>query len=289
MLFGALTFIIPEVSGIGLGRLIGLDWGGSVLLGSVYASHTLVAFPLLSRLGILRNEAVSVTIGATVFTDVLALLILAIVAGAHGGQNATVEGGELSLTTLIQLVMLMTGYAVIILFGLPRLGKIFFRNFTGRSVEFQFVLVSLFVAAFLADLIGTLGKDGSIDFDAQSLLRFAVAAVMPEIDVCAGTHRQRNARIHGYAIDDDDFSLPERVLGDGPANVDRHVGVRGGEDACRRGEYYQKSNTGGDESMAECAHFCPPRHGRIWRPVLAQAPSREAVRFMHGPHYLALR
>lgn len=154
MLFGALTFIIPEVSGIGLGRLIGLDWGGSVLLGSVYASHTLVAFPLLSRLGILRNEAVSVTIGATVFTDVLALLILAIVAGAHGGQNATVEGGELSLTTLIQLVMLMTGYAVIILFGLPRLGKIFFRNFTGRSVEFQFVLVSLFVATILADLIG---------------------------------------------------------------------------------------------------------------------------------------
>jgi len=48
----------------------------------------------------------------------------------------------------------MTGYAFMILFGLPRIGKIFFRNFTGRSVEFQFVLVSLFVAAFLADLIG---------------------------------------------------------------------------------------------------------------------------------------
>ncbi|MGW8143742.1 MAG: cation:proton antiporter [Anaerolineales bacterium] len=154
MLFGALTFIIPEISGIGLGRLFGLDWSGSILLGSVYASHTLIAFPILSRLGILRNESVSVTIGATVFTDVLALLILAVVAGAHGGQAAAVEGGELSLTTIIQLIMLMTGYAFIILFGLPRIGKIFFRNFTGRSVEFQFVLVSLFVAAFLADLIG---------------------------------------------------------------------------------------------------------------------------------------
>ncbi|MEJ2710376.1 MAG: cation:proton antiporter, partial [Anaerolineales bacterium] len=82
------------------------------------------------------------------------LLILAIVAGAHGGQQAAVEGGELSLTTLIQLIMLMTGYAFIILFGLPRIGKLFFQHFTGRSVEFQFVLVSLFVAAFLADLIG---------------------------------------------------------------------------------------------------------------------------------------
>jgi Kef-type K+ transport system membrane component KefB/nucleotide-binding universal stress UspA family protein len=154
MLFGMVTFIIPEISGIGLGRLIGLDWSGAVLLGSVYASHTLVAFPILSRLGILRNEAVSVTVGATVFTDVLALLILAIVAGAHGGQQAAVEGGELSLTTLIQLIMLMTGYAFIILFGLPRIGKLFFQHFTGRSVEFQFVLVALFVAAFLADLIG---------------------------------------------------------------------------------------------------------------------------------------
>ena len=154
MLFGAFTFIIPEISGLGLGRLIGLDWSGAILLGSVYASHTLVAFPILSRLGILRNESVSVTIGATVFTDVLALLILAVVAGAHGGQNTAVDGGELSPTSLVKLVMLMTGYAFIILFGLPRVGKLFFRHFTGRSVEFQFVLVSLFVAAFLANLIG---------------------------------------------------------------------------------------------------------------------------------------
>ncbi len=154
MMFGFLTFIIPEVSGIGLGRLIGLDWSGSVLLGSVYASHTLVGFPILSRLGILRNESVSMTIGATVFTDVLALMILAIVAGAHGGQDAAIEGGGLSLTALTKMIMLMTGYAFIILFGLPRIGKVFFRNFSGRSLEFQFVLVSLFVAAFLADLIG---------------------------------------------------------------------------------------------------------------------------------------
>lgn len=69
LLFGFFTFIIPELSGVGLGRLIGLDWQASVLLGSIYASHTLVAFPIISHLGIARNEAVSVTIGATVITD----------------------------------------------------------------------------------------------------------------------------------------------------------------------------------------------------------------------------
>lgn len=146
LLFGLCTFGLPQLSGILIGRLMGLSWIGAVLLGSVYASHTLVAFPLLGRLGIVRNEAVSVTIGATVFTDVGALLILAIVAGAQGG------GG--SFSDVLQLVLMLIGYAVVVLVGLPRAGKLFFRRFSSRAIEFQFVLVALFVAALLAELIG---------------------------------------------------------------------------------------------------------------------------------------
>jgi Kef-type K+ transport system membrane component KefB/nucleotide-binding universal stress UspA family protein len=146
IIFGMLTFAIPEISGIFLGRLLGLDWPAAILLGSVYASHTLVAFPILSRLGILSNEAVSVTVGATVFTDVSALLVLAVIAGSQGG-----EGGS---SQVFLLIMLMIAYTFVILFGLPRLGKWFFNRFTGRSVEFQFVLVVLFVSALLAETIG---------------------------------------------------------------------------------------------------------------------------------------
>jgi Kef-type K+ transport system membrane component KefB len=146
LVFGLLTFTIPQVSGIGLGRVLGLDWPASILLGSVYASHTLLAFPILSRLRIVRNEAIAVTIGATVFTDVAALLVLAIVAGAQDSGAAT--------GFFVRLFGLMIGYTLLILFGLPRLGKYFFRRFTTHSVEFQFVLVALFVAAMLAELIG---------------------------------------------------------------------------------------------------------------------------------------
>jgi len=146
IVFGLLTFAIPEASGILLGRILGLDLPASILLGSIYASHTLIAFPILSRLGLLRNEAISITVGATVITDVLALLILAVIAGTQNDQNTSFH--------ILRLILLMIGYMILIVFGLPRLGKFFFNHFTERSVEFQFVLVALFVSALLAEKIG---------------------------------------------------------------------------------------------------------------------------------------
>lgn len=146
LLFGLLTFTIPQLSGILMGRMLGWGWLSAVLLGSIYASHTLIAYPILSRLGIVTNEAVSVAIGATVFTDVASLLVLAIVAGA--------QSGDVSAVSIAWLIGLMTGYAALILLGMPYAGKFFFRHFSGRAIEFQFVLVVLFVAALLAERIG---------------------------------------------------------------------------------------------------------------------------------------
>lgn len=146
LVFGLLTFLAPLTAGFLLGMLFGLGWAPSVLMGSVIASHTLVSFPILSRLNIVRNEAISITIGATVFTDIGALLILAIIVGvADGGATSGF---------ILQLVGLMIGYTLLVLLGIPRLGKFFFRHYSGPSVEFQFVLVVLFVAALLAEVIG---------------------------------------------------------------------------------------------------------------------------------------
>ncbi|MFW6068306.1 MAG: cation:proton antiporter, partial [Chloroflexota bacterium] len=172
LVFGLLTFGIPLVVGILLGRLLGLEWASSVLMGSVYASHTLVSFPILSRLGIVRNEAVSVTIGATVFTDVGALLVLAIVVG-------TAEGAA-SAGFILQLIALMVGYTLLVLFGAPRLGKSFFRRYSGPDIEFQFVLVVLFVAALLAEVIGMHAIVGAF------LAGLAVNATLPERSAVTG-------------------------------------------------------------------------------------------------------
>jgi len=146
IVFAALSYALPQASGFLVGRLFGLGWQASVLLGAIYASQTLVAYPVLSRLGIMRNEAVSITVGATVFTDITSLLVLSVIVGS--------KGSGLSLLFLGRLILLTVGYALLVLLGVPRLGKLFFQHFSGQTVEFQFVLVVLFIAAVLAQFIG---------------------------------------------------------------------------------------------------------------------------------------
>ena len=146
VIFGLLTFLLPQLMGMGLGMILGLDWLGTILLGSAFASHTLIAFPILTRLGVTRNEAVAVTTGATVLTDIGAFIILAVVLGARSGG--------LNINYFIQLFILLTAFTLLIVFGFPRLGKFFFQRFRAREIEFQFVVVILFVAAFGAELIG---------------------------------------------------------------------------------------------------------------------------------------
>ena len=84
--FGLLTFTIPQLFGMALGFIVHIPLLGCILLGSAFASHTLLAFPILTRLGVTKNEAVAVTAGATILTDIGAFIILAIVLGAEGGK-----------------------------------------------------------------------------------------------------------------------------------------------------------------------------------------------------------
>ena len=147
LVFGFITFVFPEAMGMGLGYILGLDWLGMILLGSAFASHTLIAFPILIKLGVTRNEAVAVTTGATVLTDIGAFIVLAVVLGAR-------SGGGITIGYFIQLLVLLAVFTAAIIFGLPRLGKVIFQKLTGRALEFQFVIVALFVAAFTAELIG---------------------------------------------------------------------------------------------------------------------------------------
>ncbi|MBD2436474.1 cation:proton antiporter [Nostoc sp. FACHB-110] len=145
--FGSLTFLVPLIAGIAVGRLFNFGWNASFLIGSLLASHTLLAYPIVSRLGVVTNEAVTVTIGATIFTDTGALLVLAICVGIHKG-----EFSPLSLATLLGGLAI---YSVVVLFGFDRAGKEFFKR-TGdeQSNQFLFILLALFLASVGAQVIG---------------------------------------------------------------------------------------------------------------------------------------
>lgn len=172
VVFGLLTFTFPQIMGMALGWIIGLPWLGIILLGSAFASHTLLAFPILNRLGVTRNEAVAVTAGATILTDIGAFIILAIVLGA--------QDGHLAIGYFAKLLILLVGFALVIIFVLPKIGKWFFQRFTSRTVEFQFVIVMLFVAALGAKLIGVHEVVGAF------LAGLAINATLPRHSPVAG-------------------------------------------------------------------------------------------------------
>ncbi|MDJ0732072.1 MAG: cation:proton antiporter [Crocosphaera sp.] len=146
LVFGSLTFLLPLLMGTYVGLKFGFGWNSSILIGSLLASHTLLGFPIVQRLGMVKNQAVMVTIGATIFTDIAALLVLAISVSIHRGDFSPVS-------LIIQLVSLGL-YAIIVLFGFDWLGKEYFRQ-TGdeESNQFLFVLLAVFLASIGAQLI----------------------------------------------------------------------------------------------------------------------------------------
>jgi Kef-type K+ transport system membrane component KefB len=144
--FGAATFLVPLIVGTIIGRSFGFDWNPAILIGSLLASHTLLGYPIVNRLGVVGNEAVTVTIGATIFTDIGALLVLAIC--------VSFNAGEFTVFSLILQLVLLGLYAAGVLFGVDRAGKEYFRR-TGdeEGNQFLFVLLALFLAAVGAQLI----------------------------------------------------------------------------------------------------------------------------------------
>ncbi|HEY9698195.1 MAG TPA: cation:proton antiporter [Trichocoleus sp.] len=145
--FGFLTFAIPLITGVIIGRMFGFDWNPSFLIGSLLASHTLLAYPIVSRLGVVNNEAVTITIGATIFTDVGSLLVLAICIG--------INKGDFTVFSLAGLLLSLLIYSALILFGFSWLGKEFFkRSGDEEGNQFLFVLLVVFIASLGAELIG---------------------------------------------------------------------------------------------------------------------------------------
>jgi len=145
--FGFSTFIFPFITGTLIGFLFQYGWVASILIGSLLASHTLLAYPIVRRLGVINNEAVTVTIGATIITDIAALLVLAICMG--------IDRGDFTLARLLILLGSLTVYTIATMVGLARLGKEFFRRSgDDQANQFLFVLLAVFLASVCAQLIG---------------------------------------------------------------------------------------------------------------------------------------
>lgn len=155
LVFGLFTFLIPMGLGIWSSMAL-LDYGvvTATLLASMYASHTLIAYPVISRYGLSRQRTVSITIGGTAITVVLALMVLAVIGGMYKGE----EVGGLFWALLVGKVMAL---CALIIFFMPRISRWFFRTYEDAVMQFVFVLAMVFLGGGLMELVGMEGILGA--------------------------------------------------------------------------------------------------------------------------------
>jgi len=148
VVFGFFTFIIPILIGFPVCYyILGYEVLPSVLIASMFATHTLVSYPIVNRYGISKHEAVAITIGGTILTDTAVLIILALITGAsHGEINQ-----EFWVTLGVSFAIFL-----FIMFGIiPRIAKWFFQRLDAEKTgHYIFVLTVVFFAAFLAEMAG---------------------------------------------------------------------------------------------------------------------------------------
>ncbi|CAH8283895.1 Kef-type K+ transport system membrane component KefB [Mariniflexile fucanivorans] len=147
LLFGLYTFSIPMVFGILVGvYVLKFSILTSVLLASMFASHTLIAYPILGKFGVAKNRAVNIVVGGTMITDTLALLVLAIIVGMTKGTT--------NFEFWMQLFISVIVFGFIVLHVFPIVGRWFLKRYQDAISQYIFVLVMLFLGAFLAEIAG---------------------------------------------------------------------------------------------------------------------------------------
>lgn len=170
IVFGILTFLIPMGLGIWSSmELLGFGLTTSVLLASMYASHTLIAYPIISRYGLSRLRSVNITIGGTVVTVTFALIILAIIGGMYKGDVEDYYWVKLSSKVAV--------LTFIIIFFFPRIARYFFKKYSDNITQFVFVLAMVFLGGGLMEFVGMEGILGA--FLAGLVLNRLVPKVSP--------------------------------------------------------------------------------------------------------------
>jgi Kef-type K+ transport system membrane component KefB len=147
LVFGLLTFVFPLVFGsLASYYILGYGFLSSLLLASMFSTHTLVSYPIASKYGVIRNRAVSMTVGGTMITDILALLILAGIAGMTRESVSVSFWLKLGGSTFIFVGIVFAIFPVII--------RWFFKHFEDSISQYIFVLAMVFLASFLAEAAG---------------------------------------------------------------------------------------------------------------------------------------
>lgn len=151
---GLLSFSIPMLLGfVANHALLGYDVAAAVLMAAMYASHTLIAYPIVLRYGLSRRMSVNIAVGGTIVADTLTLLVLAVVGGTFKG--------EVSGFYWVWLLVKVIALSGVIVAVFPALARWFFRRYDEGVVQYIFVLALVFLGAGLMEFVGMEGILGA--------------------------------------------------------------------------------------------------------------------------------
>ncbi|MFN5030629.1 MAG: cation:proton antiporter [Flavobacteriia bacterium] len=146
--FGALTFFVPILLGFPICYYgLGLGQTASWLTASMFATHTLVAYPIISKFGLTKHFSVAITVGGTILTDTAVLIILTVISSS--------TEGNLDSVFWIRLITSLTIFSLIMFFLIPKIARWFFSKLDSeKNAQYIFVLSIVFFSAFLAEVAG---------------------------------------------------------------------------------------------------------------------------------------
>ena len=154
LMLGLAVFAIPIALGMFTNMFI-LEYSliASVLLASMYASYTLISYPIVARYGLSRLRCVNFVVGGTIITDTLTLFVLAVIAGMFTG-----EADVWFVVMMLLKLIVITG---VIIFFFPRVARYFFRTYNDSVIQYIFVMAMLFLGAVMIELAGMEGILGA--------------------------------------------------------------------------------------------------------------------------------
>ena len=154
LFMGLAVFSIPIALGmISNIFILGFSVIASVLLASMYASYTLISYPIVARYGLSRLRCVNFVVGGTIITDTLTLFVLAVVAGTFTG--------EASVWFVVWMLVKLLAIVGVIIFLFPRIARYFFRTYNDSVIQYIFVLAMLFLGAGMMEIAGMEGILGA--------------------------------------------------------------------------------------------------------------------------------
>ena len=152
--FGLLTFAVPLLlTYVASVTLLHYSVFASLLLGCIMASNTLIAYPIVGRYGLQRKPSVTLSVGSSMISLIMALVTLAAVVASFGGQT----GVLFWLWFVGKFVLYCVALAVVI----PRMARWFLRRYSDAVMQFIFVMSMLFMSAALSEAVGLEGIFGA--------------------------------------------------------------------------------------------------------------------------------